>query len=69
MFYSPTDNTIYIELINSRDLDNISNPVFRAWRQAQEPIASVPEPGILSGFWVVLMGGFLIRFKRQADRK
>jgi D-alanyl-D-alanine carboxypeptidase len=69
LFYSPTDNTIYIELINSRDLDNISNPVFRAWRQAQEPIASVPEPGILSGFWVVLMGGFLIRFKRQADRK
>ncbi|MFZ1028465.1 MAG: serine hydrolase domain-containing protein [Limnoraphis robusta] len=69
LFYSPTDDVIYIELINSRDLDNISNPVFRAWRQAQEPIASVPEPGILSGFGVVLMGGFLIRFKRQADSK
>ncbi|MEA5517947.1 serine hydrolase domain-containing protein [Limnoraphis robusta Tam1] len=69
LFYSPTDDVIYIELINSRDLDNISNPVFRAWRQAQEPIASVPEPGILSAFGVVLVGEFLIRFKRQADRK
>ncbi|WP_413160460.1 serine hydrolase domain-containing protein [Capilliphycus salinus ALCB114379] len=64
LFYSPTDDIIYIELINSRDLDNISNPVFRAWRQAQEPIASVPEPGMLSGFGVVFLGGFLIRFKR-----
>ncbi|KKD36900.1 D-Ala-D-Ala carboxypeptidase [Limnoraphis robusta CS-951] len=69
LFYSPTDNVIYIELINSRDLDNISNPIFRAWREAQEPIASVPEPGILSAFGVVLVGGFLIRFKRQADSK
>lgn len=69
LFYSPTDDTLFIELINSRDLDNISNPVFRAWRQAQEPIASVPEPGILSGFGIILVGGFLIRFKRQADSK
>ncbi|MEB3278818.1 MAG: serine hydrolase domain-containing protein [Lyngbya sp.] len=58
LFYSPTDNIIYIELINSRDLDNISNPLFAIWRSDdQQPPVSVPEATNILGLLFVSIGG------------
>jgi len=58
LFYSPTDNIIYIELINSRDLDNISNPLFAIWRAEQQPPTPIPEPGNIWGLLLISIGGF-----------
>lgn len=57
VFYSPIEDIIYVELTNSRDLDNISAPIFAAYRSAQEPVASTPEPGNLIGLVAIAVCG------------
>jgi D-alanyl-D-alanine carboxypeptidase len=58
LFYSPIEDIIYVELINLSTDQNISNPIFTVWRAAQEPVASVPEPGVIPG--LILFVGVLL---------
>jgi D-alanyl-D-alanine carboxypeptidase len=61
VFYSPIEDIFYVELINTRTNQNISNPIFAVWRAAQEPTASVPEPATIPALLVIIGGGLWLR--------
>jgi D-alanyl-D-alanine carboxypeptidase len=70
IFYSPIEDIIYVELVNARDLDNISSPIFATYRAAlqQDRSTSVPQPRVISALVAICIALFWCNRNNQFIR-
>lgn len=68
ILYSPIEDIIYVELVNTRTLNNISSPILATYRTAlqQERATSVPEPGVIPALIAICIARFW--YKRSKVR-
>lgn len=69
MWYLPTEELTYIELINTRTSDNLSRQILTTLR-AQGPVALVPEPqpSIPAGLLTIVVVALMWKQKRRATK-
>jgi D-alanyl-D-alanine carboxypeptidase len=60
MWYSPTENITYIELINARSTRNLAGVTLTTLRR-YEPPAPVPEPGMILSVLLVTVGMLTVK--------